>query len=619
MNRRTAWAICLLLICTRCLLADEPTFEQRAQAKRIARDIDQSAKLIEQGDAKQAASYWLRAHQRSVEFMNSADAQQGGILAEHLQRLTALRSTINERGMALPELTILPTVQPAAVPGDPMVKTDAAVLKFDKDVAPILVEKCARCHIDAKRGRFSMATIASLVQDPKLIVATKPDESKLVSIIASGEMPKGRVKVTASELQLLRDWIQEGASFGDADRGKNLKQMARADSASGVVPLADTSNALPAGKDDVVSFSNHIAPILVDQCADCHMNGQRVRGGLNLATFESIMRGGDNGSIIRPSQGEESLLIKKLRGTGGGQQMPAGSTPLAADVIQTIVHWIDQGAKFDGGNPSANLRDVIARAATSKATHEELSKQRAGRAAANWELVMDGKSPVVHESENLVVLAPDEASKPKQFAEIAESVIGRVATQLRVPAKDPFVKGKLAAYFFSARYDYGEFGKMIEKRDVPKDWSNHWGNNQVDAYIVFQVPPTEYDNVRPWIARNVAAAYAKGLASDVPDWFANGWAYWIAAKIYNGEDATKAWTQKATDLTKRMTSRDDFIQGRMTDDEAGLVAFQFVEYLKQTGGNRFNKMISEMRDGASFERAFALAFDMTPAEMLSKK
>ena len=299
--------------------------------------------------------------------------------------------------------------------------------------------------------------------------------------------------------------------------------------------------------------------------------------------------------------------------------MPAGSTPLDDAAIQTIARWIDQGARFDGGNPSGNLRDIIARAATAKATHEALSKQRAERAAANWELVMDGKTPVVHDSENLVVLAPDEASQPKQFAEIAETVIARVASQLRIPSKDPLVKGKLAAYLFSARYDYSEFGKMIERRDLPRDWSSHWGNNQVDAYIVFQVRPAEYDNIRPWIARNVVAAYAKGLASDVPDWFANGWGYSIAAKIYTSEDVIKLWNQKATELTKRMANRDDFIAGRMTDDEAGLVAFQFVEYLKQAGGNRFNKMIGEMRDGASFERAFALAFDMTPSEMLTKK
>ncbi len=381
---------------------------------------------------------------------------------------------------------------------------------------------------------------------------------------------------------------------------------------------ADVLRPLPS-ESSIVSFANDIAPLLVDQCADCHMDSRRVRGGLNLSTFELLMRGGDNGAIVRANQGAESLLIKKLRGTGGGQQMPAGSDPLAEDVIQTITRWIDQGARFDGGNPNGNLRDIVARAASAKATHEQLARQRSERAAANWELVMDGKTPVVHESENLIVLASDDTSKPMQFAELAEAVIGRVATQVRIPKKEPLVKGKIAAYLFSARYDYGEFGKMIEQRDVPKEWSNHWGNNQVDAYIVFQIPPADYDNARPSIARNVAAAYAKGLSSDVPDWFANGWGYWIAAKMYAGDDAIKLWTQRATDATKRMANRDDFIQNRMTDDEAGLVAFQFVEYLKQAGGNRFNKMIGEMRDGTSFERAFALAFDMTPAEMLSKK
>lgn len=283
-----------------------------------------------------------------------------------------------------------------------------------------------------------------------------------------------------------------------------------------------------------------------------------------------------------------------------------------------ISQWIDQGAKFDGGSSSANLRNVVARLATTKATHEELSSQRQQCALANWELVMDGVDPLVHASENVIVVAMNDTQQPEQFAEIAESIVNRVATQVRLPDKTPLVKGKIAAYLFATRYDYAEFGKMIEQRDIPREWTNHWGNDQVDAFIAFQIPARDYDTMRPWIARNIAAAYAKGLASDVPDWFANGWAYSIAAKIYAGDEIVRTWNQKATELTKRMTNRDDFIANRIPPDDAGLVAFHFIEYLKQNGGNRFQKMIGQLRDGSSFDRAFALSFEATPAEILAK-
>ncbi len=599
------------------LRADEPTFEQRAQAKRISRDIDQAAALLSQAEVNRAAGYWLRAHQRITELLATADPSQTGILSADIVRMTTLRGSILEKGATLPALPELKPVEPATTLVTKATEMDSAEgMAFASAIAPMLVQKCGRCHIDARRGRFSMETIEALSRKPAMIVAGEPDESELFTIIESGVMPKGRNKVTAEELLQLRQWIQSGASFGNADTVKNLKQLTAKNAAAQPASIAEKPVAAP-GEKEVVSFSNHVAPNLLESCAACHIDAQNVRGGLNLATFESIVRGGDSGVAIRANQGEESLLVKKLRGTGGGQQMPAGSAPLDEETIQAIARWIDQGAKFDGGNPNSNLRDIVARMATAKATHEELSIQRAERASANWQLVMGGKEAVVHESENFVVLAPNEESKLNEFAELAESVANRVASQLRATAKEPLVKGKIAAYLFLVRYDYGEFGKMIEQRDLPSQWSNHWGNNQVDAYIVFQAQPGDYQQLKPWLARNITAAYVKGLASDVPDWFANGLGYSIAAKISSSDDVVKLWTQKSAELTKKIVNRDDFINGRLTDDDAGLVGFQFVEYLRQAGGDkRLNKMINELRDGSNFERAFVQAFETTPAEML---
>lgn len=486
------------------------------------------------------------------------------------------------------------------------------------DVAPILVARCGRCHVDATRGRFNMKTVDLLIKDPKRIVAGKPDDSRLYQLVESGEMPKGGDKLSERERNILREWIQAGAAFSDSDRQSDLKSIAKipnepAESAPSERPRPKP----PAGA--VVSFANDVAPVLVDQCADCHMNGQRVRGGLNLSTFDSLARGGDNGAILQPNQGEESLLTKKLRGTAGGQQMPAGSPPLSDDVIASISRWIDQGARFDGGNSNASLRDVILRAVVSKASHEELTLQRTERATANWKLIMDGKSPLVHSTKNFIVLASDDSGQPKEFAEIAESVVERVASQIRVSTKNAFIKGKVAAYLFPARYDYSEFGRMIEQRELTRAWTNHWGNNQIDAYIAFQIAASEYGDVRPWIARDLAAAYFKGLAADVPDWFANGCGYSVAAKIYGGDRIARQWTQQSEELTQRMANRDDFIAGRLNDDDAGLVAFQFIEYLKQVPNKRFNKLVDEMRRGGSFDRSFAVAFEVTPAELLGKQ
>jgi mono/diheme cytochrome c family protein len=605
-------------------VADEPTFEQRAEVRRIDRDLAAAESLIASDDAPAAAGYWLRARQRIDDFVGMADPDQQRILNASSERLGSLRDRLIQLGADLPELptvqassqAIVNRVAPAAAAAG-----DADASYFADQVAPILVQKCGRCHIDTRRGQFGMATIETITQDLRLVSPGKPDESLLFTIVESGEMPRGRNKLTPDELNVIRQWVESGGEFGSADRTTNLRQLVR-----GAVPMASAprAQAMPAvpesdktpGPDEAVSFVNHIAPLLLDSCASCHVDPRQPRGGLSLATFAGLMQGGDNGAAIQPNRGEDSQLVKKLRGTGGGQRMPAGGAPLSDETIAMIARWIDQGAAFDGGNPNANVRDVVARAEAAASTHEELAEQRAQRAIANWGLVMDGKQPVVHHSEHFVILAPDAASKPEAFAEVAESLVGRIASQVRAPSGKPLVKGKIAAYLFHVRYDYSEFGKMIERREIPAEWSNHWGNNQVDAYLVFHVRPGDFDGLKPWLARDLTAAYMKGTAADVPDWFANGVGYSVAAKLFGSDDLIQLWTKKSVELTQKMTNRDDFISGRMTDDDAGLVAFQFVEYLKQTGGNRLNKMLAELRDGSSFERAFVLAFDVTPAELL---
>jgi len=36
------------------------------------------------------------------------------------------------------------------------------------------------------------------------------------------------------------------------------------------------------------------------------------------------------------------------------------------------------------------------------------------------------------------------------------------------------VKGSLDDLCLGKRYDYGEIGTMVEKRDIPGDWRGHW-------------------------------------------------------------------------------------------------------------------------------------------------
>ncbi|MGC8838463.1 MAG: c-type cytochrome domain-containing protein [Anaerolineae bacterium] len=90
-----------------------------------------------------------------------------------------------------------------------------------------------------------------------------------------------------------------------------------------------------------VTWENTIGPLLSQKCGGCHGSS----GGLSLATYEDALKGGRRGPAIQPGKGEESLLVRALRGTEPGlPRMPANRPPLSEDEISLISGWIDSGA-----------------------------------------------------------------------------------------------------------------------------------------------------------------------------------------------------------------------------------------------------------------------------------
>jgi len=96
-----------------------------------------------------------------------------------------------------------------------------------------------------------------------------------------------------------------------------------------------------------VSFKNDVLPVFKKKCLNCHNTEDESPSGLYLEEYEQVMKGDSkHGPVVIPKKGEESILIKKLRGTAEfGKQMPRGRKPLDDETIDMISLWIDQGAK----------------------------------------------------------------------------------------------------------------------------------------------------------------------------------------------------------------------------------------------------------------------------------
>lgn len=100
----------------------------------------------------------------------------------------------------------------------------------------------------------------------------------------------------------------------------------------------------PSASSPKVDYEKDVKPLLAQNCYSCH--GPDVQqSGLRLDLRQNALRGGDYGPVIIPGKSKESKLIRKLVDGDGGIQMPPTGA-LAAEEIEVLRAWIDQGADF---------------------------------------------------------------------------------------------------------------------------------------------------------------------------------------------------------------------------------------------------------------------------------
>jgi len=97
--------------------------------------------------------------------------------------------------------------------------TCCADIDFSKDVIPILVESCLKCHRkEYKKSDYKLETRALALAD-EIIVPGNADKSIFIELIELDDsdddvMPPSKEEpLTAKQKQILRDWIDEGASW----------------------------------------------------------------------------------------------------------------------------------------------------------------------------------------------------------------------------------------------------------------------------------------------------------------------------------------------------------------------------------------------------------------------
>ena len=367
------------------------------------------------------------------------------------------------------------------------------------------------------------------------------------------------------------------------------------------------------GGDETVSFARDLAGVLDENCANCHGNGQPVRGRLNLTTFRGLTRGGENGTVIAAGNAPESLLIQKLKGTADGQRMPVGRPPLSDEVIAKFEAWMNDRARFDGGDVNQNIGEVAAIARAMMATHEQLRGERAELAAKNWRLVLPDTAPDRVETEHFLLLGNVGSARLAQYGSAADALIPRISKLFKAASREPLLKGGMTLYCFKGSYDYGEFGRMVEKRDLPPHAHGHFRYTTVDAYGVLHVSPSQEDSLEALLAEQIAGIYIASRGES-PAWFQQGVARATAARIAPQEAQVVDWNQRLADALPRLQSADDFLTGKATAEDAEVLAYSYAKFL-MNDARRFQKLVTGLGAGEEFGQAFADSYGARPEQV----
>src|SRR5262249_39010022 len=101
--------------------------------------------------------------------------------------------------------------------------------------------------------------------------------------------------------------------------------------------LPPGQNPLPGGSP---SFERDVLPTLKARCLRCHGDGAR-KGGLDLRTLASLLRGGSNGPVLVKGAAVRSRLFEQI---SQGAMPPGKAAKLTPGQVATIRDWINAGA-----------------------------------------------------------------------------------------------------------------------------------------------------------------------------------------------------------------------------------------------------------------------------------
>jgi hypothetical protein len=501
---------------------------------------------------------------------------------------------------------------------------------FERDVAPILVARCVRCHgEDNQRGDLRMDTFGGIVKggaSGAIIVQGNPGQSVLVQRLTATDearMPKGGNALKPDEIKKISAWIASGAVFtGDNNLPltdlKAPAEGAKRDS----TPIQINK---PTGG-ETVSFKEDIAPWMVNLCLNCH-GGEKPRSGFSVETFEKLMKGGSSGRVVLPGNIEESRLWH-LVGKQDPIKMPPGQSVITPANHSNLKKWIEEGAKFDGGDPKAPLRSMVLSPEEKRARElaalspEQFAQRRKARALELWNAAFSSEPALEAENEAFVVLANVPEPRVQQVADWAKSDAELLRKFFKV--KDPLIwRGKLSLFVFRDRFSYEEFVRTNEQAEVPPETRGHsrvtagGGEAYVCAQDTGDAATEELPGLRTQLFALLTEALLQRSTARVPEWAAKGTGLALAARSDSKNPYFRGLAAGAHNALRLVDSpRELFGNGTLSASDLPPIGYTLVSHLLKKGNDsQFVQLLGQLGNGKAFETALAEIYYTNPDQL----
>ena len=111
---------------------------------------------------------------------------------------------------------------------------------------------------------------------------------------------------------------------------------------SSVLLLVGAAHVAPSGESSATY--GDVQVIFSDNCVMCHA-GPKAPKNLRLDSYENVMEGSEDGSVVEKGNPEGSELVKRIRGTSTPRMPLSGPPWLDEGEMRLIENWIRSGAQ----------------------------------------------------------------------------------------------------------------------------------------------------------------------------------------------------------------------------------------------------------------------------------